>query len=289
MSSIPNLIKSEGLNLKTLYTIIKNNRYTHGLKKRYYFLLQIINPKYTYDETYYPNVFISNTKYMPNPPFQKSKKIIYCFWTGNNEMSDNRKRSLDSLKSITNVEVCLITPKNLAQYILPEAPLHPAYKYLSLVHKSDYLRCYFMHFYGGGYSDIKGAHYDWNPFFEELNKNKDKVILGSTEKSHRGIAHVTGKIKKDLEHNYLKIISTQAYVCKPKTMFTQEWYTELLHRMDLYHESLQKYPGNERGNNVGYPIPWTNILGDIFHPLCLKYHKYIIHEPKIMPDNRNYL
>lgn len=61
----------------------------------------------------------------------------------------------------SGVEVKLITPKNLNNYLLPDFPLHPAYDYLSLVHKSDYLRCYFMHFHGGGYSDIKPNYKNW--------------------------------------------------------------------------------------------------------------------------------
>jgi hypothetical protein len=80
---------------------------------------------------------------------------IYCFWTGDNEMSQNRLDGLHNLQTVSECEVILVTPQNLNQYILPDAPLHPGYKYLSETHKADYLRTYFMHFYGGGYSDIK--------------------------------------------------------------------------------------------------------------------------------------
>jgi hypothetical protein len=58
---------------------------------------------------------------------------------------------------------------------LPEYPLHPAFKYLSYVHKSDYLRSYFMHFYGGGYADIKkySSNNNWKECFNLLNSNTD--------------------------------------------------------------------------------------------------------------------
>ena len=73
-------------------------------------------------------------------------------------MSDKRKKCLDSIKQNIGVKVILITPNNLDKYILKDYPLHKSYKYLSEVHKSDYLRTYFMHHYGGGYTDIKNTN-----------------------------------------------------------------------------------------------------------------------------------
>ena len=99
---------------------------------------------------------------------------IFIFWTGNNSLSENRIKSLESLKAVTGANIILITPNNLYYYIKPYAPLHPAYDYLSLVHKSDYLRSYFMYHYGGGYSDIKRSLGSWKKGFE-LIKN---VISG---------------------------------------------------------------------------------------------------------------
>ena len=80
---------------------------------------------------------------------------IYIFWTGDNEMSENRKKSIENLKNTCECNIILVTPLNLKSYILSSQPLHEAYQYLSYTHKSDYLRTYFMHFIGGGYSDIK--------------------------------------------------------------------------------------------------------------------------------------
>lgn len=82
-------------------------------------------------------------------------KKIYCFWLNEEDMSDNRKVSLENLTNISECEVVLIDKYTLPNYILPEYPLHEGYEYLSEIQKSDYLRCYFMHHYGGGYSDIK--------------------------------------------------------------------------------------------------------------------------------------
>ena len=96
---------------------------------------------------------------------------VYCFWTGNNEMSETRKKCLNTIKN-TNLNVILITPDNLNEYI--NEPLHEGYKYLSEVHKADYLRTYFMHFYGGGYTDVKETTEDWLDSVEKLYSDNSK-------------------------------------------------------------------------------------------------------------------
>jgi hypothetical protein len=45
---------------------------------------------------------------------------IYCFWTGINEMSENRKKCLEQLKEVSECNVILVTPVNLHEYILEE-------------------------------------------------------------------------------------------------------------------------------------------------------------------------
>ena len=75
---------------------------------------------------------------------------VYCFWTGKNKMSQQRKDCLQNLQTTTDAMVILITPYNLPDYILPQYPLHEAYSYLSETHKADYFRSYDMNFYGGG-------------------------------------------------------------------------------------------------------------------------------------------
>ena len=78
-------------------------------------------------------------------------KTIYCFWVGNNntEMNQNRKNGIDSLVKNSKANVVVVDNSNLNRFILSDYPLHDGFTYLSDVHKSDYLRCYFMHHYGG--------------------------------------------------------------------------------------------------------------------------------------------
>ena len=75
-----------------------------------------------------------------------AKPNLYCFWTGTNPLTKNRKTNLKTLKN-TGFNVILVTPNNLDNYILNDYPLHRGYQYLSEVIKSDYLLCYFMNFW----------------------------------------------------------------------------------------------------------------------------------------------
>lgn len=243
---------------------------------------------YRFDKNRYPDLFLSKD-YEPFPGIEsKVERVIWCFWTGKNEMSENRKRGYQSLLDNSGVEVKLITPDNLDYYILPNHPLHPAYEYLSLVHKSDYLRCYFMHFYGGGYSDIKPNYNSWNNSFEKLDESKNHYILGYTELNGLGMGRGQGEIDKDLIKNYLSCVGTGAFICKSNTSFTAEWYTELNRRMDYYHNNLKENPGDTKGRNQGYPIKLLAILSQIFAPLCLKYRNHIIHDNTVLPELTNY-
>ncbi len=243
---------------------------------------------YRFDKNKYPGLFLQND-YEPFPDIEsKVERVIWCFWTGDNEMSENRKRGYESLVKNSGVEVRLITPENLPEYILPEYPLHPSFDNLSLVHKSDYLRCYFMHFYGGGYSDIKPNYKNWQQSFEKLINSEDYYVLGYTELSGLGMGRGQGEIDKDLIKNYLSCVGTGAFICKSNTKFTTEWYIELNKRMDLYCEDLKKTPGDIKGRNVGYPIMLLAILSQIFAPLCLKYKNHIIHDNTVIPELTNY-
>lgn len=215
-------------------------------------------------------------------------RVIYCFWTGDNDLSPNRRAGLESLQKQSGVEVKLITPENLHTFIRLEAPLHPAYKYLSLVHRSDYLRCYFMNFWGGGYSDIKTIHETWTSAFDRLDLAADKWMLGYSEIASDMTSVLPGRLGKDIRRNYSLLVGNGAFIMKSGTPLTREWYARLLEKMDEYSSELATNPGNARGDNAGYPIPWTDILGNILPPLGLKYHQRLIQDNSIRPDFLNY-
>lgn len=206
------------------------------------------------------------------------ENIIYCFWTGNNKMSYNRMRCFETMYK-SDCTIKLINSNNLDNYLKANYPLHKSYKYLSLTHKSDYLRCYFMHHYGGGYSDIKEITTSWKNAFEDLN-NSDAIINGYPEVSPFAVANVKGPLYKELQKNYKKLIGCGSFICKPYSKFTFDWINELHNKLDQIYPILEKNPAEHprevpgmivNNKKSNYPIEWTAILGNIFHPLCLKH------------------
>lgn len=258
------------------------------LPKNTYFLYinKYIN-HYTFENSKYKDSFIGNTPKENDALLDIAPEIIYLFWTGNNTISENRIKGVTSLKKTAGVEVKLVTVDNLNDYIIPNYPLHPGYKYLSLVHKSDYLRCYFMLHYGGGYSDIKQTFNSWKKSFDELN-NSDFWCLGYSEEGFWCVPNIVGKIGKDIKKYFYLLIGNGAYIFKPYSPIAIEWMVELNKRMDELAPELAEYPGDVFGKNPGYPVGWSYILGQILHPILLKYHEKIIQDNSIKPDMNNY-
>lgn len=198
------------------------------------------------------------------------KKIIYCFWTGNNVMPATRKDCLNNLIAASGCKVQLVDPTNLEKFLLPDVPLHEAYQYISETHKSDYLRTYFMHFLGGGYSDIKYTTGDWNAAFDDLNAHPKMILNGYHEQSPGSIAE-----DASAKEHWQEIPGNGAYIVRPKTEFTQKWYDLLIKKLDTNLKALKQHPSNSPQSTPtttpGYPIEWSGILGDIFHPLADTY------------------
>ena len=197
---------------------------------------------------------------------------IYILWTGDNPLTENRKKSINQLKLISECNIILINNENLSKYILSEYPLHPAYNYLSAVHKADYLRTYLMNFHGGGYSDIKKTKESWRKSFETLY-NSDKWIIGYPEIKN-------GTAQTVPSESYTKLIGNGCYICKKNTPLTTEWYNNLINILNNKLNELKIYPAkhpyDKKTKDSKYPIKWTEILGDIYHPLILKYNDKVL-------------
>lgn len=248
---------------------------------------------YHYDAFRYAGTFLEKkcTLYSSKELNRPINRIIYIFWTGNNQITPNRLAGIKSLEAVTGVEVKLITPNNLIEYIKSDDPLPEAYQYLSYVHRADYLRSYFMYYYGGGYSDIKQATSSWVNAFNRLD-NSDAFAIGYPEVGFWGVANrgiVNKKLKNDLFYYWRILIGNGAYICRPYTPFVAEWYSETKRRVVLYTEKLRKNPAQDPFGRIGgYPIPWEKILGEVFHPVCLKYHDKILQDKALLPVFQNY-
>lgn len=100
------------------------------------------------------------------------------FWFGP-PFQGARLEAYEALIRRVGVPLHLVVSSNLKKYVLPGFPLHPAFKFLTPVHKSDYLFSYFSHHVGGAFHDIKHPFRDWNPYFNKMQATPEAWLMGS--------------------------------------------------------------------------------------------------------------
>ena len=211
-------------------------------------------------------------------------------------MSENRLKALWSLFKNTGRPVAFITKDTLTQWIHPDYPLHPAFEYLTSTHKSDYLRCYLMHYYGGGYADIKYTTAQWEPFFAQLGQSPDAMALGYTELAH-GMPHLTGPEGDNIRAAHEDLIGLCAFIFRAQTALTGAWFEQLHCVLDDKLQLLKAHPGRfpldqtamqlPDGSTSEYPLRWAEILGEILHPLFYMHRKSLI-KSSISPKFHGY-
>jgi len=175
--------------------------------------------------------------------------VLTCFWTDETPMSEQRQRRLQELREFAApVRVRILTPETIPSLRRPGAPFHPAYPYLSAVHRADYLRCYLMHFHGGGYTDVKSYMVgSWLNAFREMDARPDILLSWRYPGG--------------------------AMIGRPNTELTWRWYTEVCRRLDLHLPALKAYPGRpppftHKDVDPAYPLGWTELLLDVLGPLA---------------------
>lgn len=210
---------------------------------------------------------------------------LYVFWFGG-PMGSIRERNLQLLKDKTDMEVVLINEDNLNDYLVE--PLHKIFPHLIPQHKADYLRCYFMHFYGGGYSDIKEPRGSWTTPFIAL-KNSNNLLVGYPEVGPEGIANMGGDMQRILIHEWKKNIGVCSMICKSNTEFTTLWYRQLVSHCNHYYD-LMITTDEAYLDEKGYPkvFKWSNILGNIFHPLAFYYKDQILKSNDLLLNFNEY-
>ena len=224
-------------------------------------------------------------------------QIVFCSWAGTNALSPQRAMALLSVTMRIGVPVVCVTPGNLMDWQHPDQPFHPAYEFLSATHRADYLRTYFMHHYGGGYTDIKQTLRPWRGFFERLQAHPGHDGLGYTEISPRGVAPVPPPLGDELRANYQKLIGLCAFIFRKQSPFTTAWLNATHALLDAKLDTLRQHPARhpqdqtgvmfEGGERSQYPIAWTEMLGNLFHPLVLQMHERILHD-EIAPSFTQY-
>ncbi len=210
--------------------------------------------------------------------------VVWCFWY-DGQMNENRIRSFEMMKTHLGVPLCLVTKNNLHQFILPDFPLHPAFDWLSDVHKSDYLRIYLLHHYGGGWHDIKPTQLSYKPVWDEFT-NPEVYFVGKPE-IKGGPAKVFDENGKWMPKFWKDLVATNRWVGKANTPLSSEMFREINQLLDKNFETLKRNPARHpydkkrnkikqwlRFENNDYPLEWT-VFGNIFHPLNYKFRQNI--------------
>ncbi|MCY7290531.1 MAG: capsular polysaccharide synthesis protein [Cryobacterium sp.] len=224
-------------------------------------------------------------------PVAPAPRVINLFWTSDNELTPNRRRCIREFRDVQtdDVEVRLITPDNLSDYVLAEAPLHPAYSQLSAIHRSDYLRAYFLHHHGGGYADIKAPSASWDATFDWINCDSGAWLVGYPEQSSEIVQSLHGPLARDVQRVYSRLVGGGAFVSRPRTPLTAEWMTEVNRRMDYLSAALTQHPATDPfGQHADYPVTWIGLMQLVLNPLQLKYLTYIRQDVALTPQFKEF-
>jgi hypothetical protein len=212
-------------------------------------------------------------------------KTIYIFWTEANELTPRRKKNLQIIKDQCGVELKFLDHSTIPNYELPEHKFHEAYQYLSATAKSDYLRSYFMNFYGGGYCDIKKAEWDWNQYFDLLDQS-DYWIVGYRLRAITDLAVSPDDMEQSIiQDNWSLLLGAGAMICKPQTPLTIYWFDLMTSILDKKLDQLKSNPAvhvrdrlNWTGTDSGYPLRWAEIGPETFMKSCYTYNNKLCHQ-----------
>jgi|Laugresbdmm110dd_1035094.scaffolds.fasta_scaffold64897_2 hypothetical protein len=221
---------------------------------------------------------------------------LFSAWMGPGPMSTARENALRVITMHCGVPLHFVSHINLKSWIHDDYPLHIGFPYLSAVHQCDYLRCYLLHVYGGGYTDIKPSTNNWNSFFSMLQLTKF-IGAGYTEISQQSVAKVGGELEEEMKNNYQKLIGVCSLIMAPKSEFSKNWFNKVNNILDNNIEALignpARHPQDYYGANFQdgsismYPIAWTGLGGDVLHPLIYENSHNFLHL-NMAPDFRNY-
>lgn len=225
---------------------------------------------------------------------------ILRFWWGNklSTMSPDRHRCYRSIirnSGIAKIE--MITPDNYKDYEVEGYPIHPAFQYLSEVHKSDYLRAYVTYHHGGCWTDVKYIDHDWNIYFDMLDNAPDKMGIGYQE-----MIIMNGEYRiHDPSNIHYRCLSMGHFIFREKTPIFENYISLIDKHLDGIVSELEKYPGTvhplacldnhqhsnfpEHLRSYPYPITWMGISWYFFHTQ-LPYIDRIMYG---MPPSHNFM
>ena len=197
-------------------------------------------------------------------------------------------RNLEVMREVMGAEVVLVTLDTLDSHVVAGHPIHRAFAGLSYVHRSDYLRAYFMHHHGGAYADIKNPGGSWAPVFDRMADAPDTWLTGYPEHSSLWVARYPGRLGRELRRRHDRLPGGGSFVVRPATQLTTEWLAEVHRRLDYFADLVEGSPGGVRGQDPGYPVSWNRLLAQVLHPLALKFHAHVEVDPVLKPELTDY-
>ena len=242
-----------------------------------------------YDPRDFEGTFVVTNNVEPRQADEPVPRRVFVFWTGENPLTPNRVDSLELMKRMLDpVEVLLVTPRDLPEWEVSDAPFHPVVGALSYIHRADYFRAYFLHHHGGGYADLKRPTHDWNGVFDRMDAG-DSWMAGYRVPVRLMTPNMDDPRLEQLMRRWSdRRLGQSAYIARPYTPLTSEWLTEVERRIATKADDLSEHPGNERGSNPGYPVPFNSILAQVLDPLQVKYSKHLMYDQRLLMDHENY-
>lgn len=210
-------------------------------------------------------------------PRGEAPRVVYAAWLGANELTAPRRTALQVMREVNaGLEIALITLENLDDVLVKGSPLHPAFSFLSPVHRSDYLCCYLMHHHGGAYADLKVMRQPWAPVLERLNSADHLWAAGPHEMSSRNTCPAMGPLGRQQRLYYTRTAFQAAFAFKPGSSWTEQWLCEVERGLDYFQGLLAQHPAQDPyGLEGDYPVPWSALMGHVFSPLALRYaHRF---------------
>lgn len=241
---------------------------------------------YSYRPSRYAGTFLAR-EVVPAESSELPSRV-FAIWAGDNELSPARQANLDLIRERIGLPVELVTPTNLAGWIVPGHPLPEAYEHLSLIHRSDYLRGYLMHHHGGAYVDIKEPLGSWRPSLECMTRDTDAWVMSYPASHANWIGKLRGRLGRDILVHYRLMFGKGGFMMRSHTPLTAAWVAQMDAILDSRKAELAVHPGGVFGDDADYPISWTDLLGRILDPLTLKYLQHVRYDERMLLNFEDY-
>ena len=106
-----------------------------------------------------------------------------------------------------------------------------------------------------------------------------------------------GQLELEMKTNYQSLIGVCSLIMVPSSEFTELWFREVNQLLDDHFDALVEHPARHPQDHFGvtfqggetsqYPLAWTGLGGDIFHPLAYRFSDRFLHLD-MAPSFQNY-